>query len=329
MVCYDCIGYGRICPACGTKTKRGVRRGALLGAMSGGTFLMMAFLFLALSFASDTDMWFIWPLIGIGAPFAVASVVLTFLSRKQTRMHEEHLSRMPKGTIPLEKRAGFGNLSAQRKWREENLARSMTGAGAMKDTYPDHIYEGLVGNWDFPVMTKEERVYMTAGIQRRVLVGTTVIIALGVFAILLGVFVLPYWEVIAFGVMFALLGSLGVFLVLYAKSMVKSDAEAEVKVMWKTVGFETAKEAIAGFLREQGLEAKLIKKKLPMWEHPEHKYVLPDGSNISFAYSEDRSGHVYRWLAIGYKPSGALAARKLQRELDEYLSERDLVRRVG
>ena len=99
--------------------------------------------------------------------------------------------------------------------------------------------------------------------------------------------------------------------------------------MSETVGFETAKEAIEGFLREQGLEAKLIKKKLPMWEHPEHKYVLPDGSSISFAYSEDRSGHVYRWLAIGYRPSGALVARRLQKELDEFLNKRDLIRRIG
>ena len=70
-------------------------------------------------------------------------------------------------------------------------------------------------------------------------------------------------------------------------------------------------------LEEQGLEVRQKKTK------------LPDGNEISFTYSEDSSGHVYGWIEIGFMPSGTLAARKLQKELDEFLNQRDLVRRVG
>lgn len=329
IVCYDCVGYGRVCPACGTKTNRNIRSGARFGAMMGGTFLFLAFMFLAFSYSGDTDMWFIWPLMALGASSTVASVILSVLSRKQVRMHEEHLSGLPTGTIPLEKRVGYRDLGARSKWREANLARSMTGSGAMKDTYPNHIYEGLVGNWDFPVMTKQERVYITVDIQRKALVYSAGMIAVGILIAMLGFLFVEHFAVRTLGVMLALTGSMIVVLVFYAKRVVRSDAEATVKVVWKTIGFEAAKEAVEGFIREKSLDAKLSKKKYPMWEHSEHRYELADGNRISFTYSENRDGHVYGWIAIGYKPSGALAAKRLQKELDEYLCERDLVRRVG
>jgi hypothetical protein len=329
IVCYDCVGYGRVCPGCGTKTSRNIRQGALFGAMMGGTFLFMGFFFLAFSYFGATDMWFIWPLMVLGASSAVASVTLSVFNRKQVRMHEEHMSRLPSGTIPLEKRAGYGDLSARNKWKEANLARNMTRYGGMKDTYPDHIYEGLVGNWDYPVMTKEERIYFTDDIRKKALVYSAGMIAVGMLIAVLGFLFVEHFFVRTLGVMLALTGSMIVVLVFYAKRVVRSDVEGEVKVVWKTIGFEAAREAMEGFIREKDLDAKLIKKKYPMWEHSEHRYELADGNSISFTYSENRDGHVYGWVAIGYKPAGTLAAKKLQTELDEYLCERDLVRRAG
>ena len=72
-----------------------------------------------------------------------------------------------------------------------------------------------------------------------------------------------------------------------------------------------------GCLEEQRLEVRLKKTK------------LPDGNEMSFTYSEDSSGHVYGWTEIGFRTSGALAARKLQKELYEFLNKRDLIRRIG
>ncbi len=281
IVCYDCVGYGRVCPACGTKTSRKIRSGARFGAMMGGTFLFMAFILFALSFSVERDMWVVWTLMVLGAISSAGCAVLTVLNKKQVRMHQEQLSSLPSGTIPLEKRVGYRDLGPRSKWKEANLAMSMIGSGAMKDTYPDHIYEGLVGNWDYPVMTKEERIYFTVDIQRRALVYSAGMIPVGMLIAVLGFLYVEHFAVRTLGVMLALTGLMIVVLVFYSKRVVRSDVKGEVKVVWKTIGFEAAKEAVESFLRDKGLAVTLSKKKYPMWEHPEHRYTLADGNRRS------------------------------------------------
>lgn len=329
FVCYDCVSRGFICPACGTKTSRNIKKGAGYGAGLGTMFVLLSVFVLALSSFDLEGLYFVWVWMAIGTPLIFASVILYTLNKKQVRMHQAYLSGLPSGTIPLDRRTGYGDPRVQQKWREANLAMSPRRSVMMKETYPDHIYYGLLGDWDFPAMSKQERISMTAGIQRKGRVWSGGTIGLGIFIMGLGIFVVQNVVGLLVGILVILVGSLMVFIAGYARQMVQSDAEAKVTVFWKTVGFRTAKEAVEKFLGEQGLESKLTTKELPMWQHPEHRYELPDGNRISFTYSEDNSGHVYGWIEIGFRPSGALAARRLQKELDEFLNKRDLIRRIG
>ncbi|UCH84366.1 MAG: hypothetical protein JSW50_01375, partial [Candidatus Latescibacterota bacterium] len=139
------------------------------------------------------------------------------------------------------------------------------------------------------------------------------------------------FELMMFGSIFLLLGLFFIWLVHYAKKMVEKDVPAETKVSWKVVGFERTIETIEEFLRLKGLKFKKEIKDWPknlLFNNPEYKYILSNGNSISSLYSENKDGHVYGWITISYTSLNYLQARELQRDLDEFLGESDLIRRV-
>jgi hypothetical protein len=328
-VCQECVSRGSICPACGTKTNRNVQQGTILGACFGGTLMLMSILLLSVGFR-HLDAFYVGAVsLVLGLELMIVSLVLFAMGKKQTRIHEEYVSKMPSGTIPLEDRLGYGDLAARARWREANLAGSMRKMHMSVGNYQEHLYYGLQGDWDLPVLTREQRKSIAAGAQVKAVAWGLVFAGIGIFLVAVAVLAVWVMEMFLAGIVFLLVGSLVAVMARYAEGWMNWDAETTVMVSWKTVGFRTAKKAVEGSLREQGLDAKLKKTPMHGWRHPEHTYELPDGNKIKFSYNEDVSGSVYGWVEILFRPSGALAARKLQTELDEYLCERDLVDRAG
>lgn len=329
FVCFECVTRGMICPACGTRTNRRIGKFTTLGTAFGIVLIFQSSIVLFVSVQNSDMFWVATVEMTLGAVLIGASLTLFVAKKNQVKMHEAYLSELPGGTIPLELRPGYGNPTVYQKWREANLARSPRQSVLMKDAYPDHIYYGLLGDWDFPVVSKQERIAMTSKIQNKALFWGSGMVGFGIVIMLLGSIATQHPVAFGFGLIILLVGLLIISLAGHAKRLVKSDVEAEVKVAWKTIGFKKAKAAMEEFLLEQGLQARIRTTNLPMWHHPEYRYDLPDGNYISFIYSEDGSGHVYGWIAIGFRPSSSLAARRVQQDLDEFLSQRDLIRRAG
>ena len=328
FVCYDCVGWGMICPACGTKAGRMCRISATMVAGIGGGFLLVSILLLIVGAEHPTIVKQGMSMMGLSLVLIVISIVLFSIWRMQVRMHLETLSRLPSGTIPLEERPGHGDQSVRRRWSEASYARSMRGRGLPSDRDPESRYQGLMANWNHPVMPRREIIDLGPDIRSEGIVWGGGIMALGILILALGIMLLKSVECMALGALISIIGLVTMYVTKYLKKWSESDKEMSVKVSWKTIGFEAAKEAVEGFLEEQGLKARLTTKKLFMWEHPEHRYELPDGNHISFTYTEDKAGHVFGWVEIGYRPSGMLEAKRLQKELDEYLCERDLIQRI-
>jgi hypothetical protein len=126
------------------------------------------------------------------------------------------------------------------------------------------------------------------------------------------------------------------WIVRLAIRIAESDPKARSSATWKKVGFQTTIWAIEEFIRSRKLT---YAKKIDDWplsslyNNPEYEYLLNGDVSITSLYSEGGDGRVdgrvYRWLHFGYDTSNYLYARKLQRELDKFLTRRDLIRRVA
>jgi hypothetical protein len=266
----------------------------------------------------------------IGAGFCIVGAVVSLIFlRERKRKHNAHLSKMPDGVIPQKERAGYGDPMAYGKWREANLERSPRRAPLVRGMYSDYSHLGLRGDWNFPILSKEERDRATVKLMKRASQVGVAVTGLGVVILLFGIFGVQHIGPFGFGVVLTLFGVLILVLAATARGAVGSDAEVEVNVAWKTVGLRNARNALEGFIRKRGWEVNLTKTELSLGPNPEHKYKLPDGNYISFTYWEDDTGHVYGWVAIRFRSSNYLAARRLQKDLDEFLASGDLIRRIG
>ena len=157
-------------------------------------------------------------------------------------------------------------------------------------------------------------------------------IFVGILIIILCViFNLPSLVWIA-GFTFLLFGLLFLGVIYYAgKTVLKEDLIAQSKVAWKTIGFDRTVKALEDFLirfpEPHQRETKDLPKGL-LWKNPEVKFLFPNGNFISSMYTEDESGNVFGWVAVGYTSKNYLHARTLQKNLDRYLTERDLIKRA-
>lgn len=329
FVCYGCVTRGMVCPACGTKTNRNMRRLLSLGGAFGAAFLFQGSFGMFVTRLGSTIFWMSFGLL-VGASFCILAVLISLIFlREQKRKHNAHLSKMPDGVIPLKERVGSGDPVAYGKWREANLERSPRRASLMKGVYSDYSYLALRGDWNLPILSKEERDRATMISMKWASQVGVAMTGLGVVILLFGIFVVQQIVPFGFGVVLTLFGVLILVLASTAKEAVGTDVKAEVYVAWKTVGLRGAKNALEEFIRKRGWEVDVKRTEASLGTNPEHKYELPDGNCISFTYYEDDSGRVYGWVTIGYRPHNYLAARKLQEDLDEFLANGDLIRRIA
>jgi hypothetical protein len=327
------VARGLICPGCGTKVGRKAHAIFVVGFLTGIITLPIG---ISVSYQitphSLND--YVGKIVTISIPAAllVSGIISFVIVIKRERRHLVYVSKMPPGVIPLEKRSGFGNIVAKERWREANIRNSPRYAPLMKGTFPEEAFNGLVGNWDFPILSREQRMEHTLLSTQRLIKFLIGLIGLGLGAFFLGILfdMNPY--LIIFGSTFILLGLLFIWAAHHAKKMVIRDVPAETKVHWKVVGFKTTIKVIEEFFKFNDLEYRREINDWPkniLYKNPEYKYILNNGNFISSLYSESKDGLVYGWITIGYSTSNYLQAKELQRDLDEYLGERDLIWRIA
>lgn len=330
--CYDCVGSARICRACGTKVSRIIHKisnvGIVMGLICFPIFLLSVFI----KPPENQNEWFAVGLM-VSLPLIIFMIGLTFffIERKQKKQHLEYLSTMPAGIIPIESQIGFNDPDVKRRWREENLKRTTRNAPANKGTFPVGAFDGLVGEWDYPIMSKEQRIKHERQSGRRMSYVLLAMMSFGVFCLIFSFLVVMEPLCITTGFILTLFGLFFIWVSYHNIKYVKREPKAETSATWKKVGFETTILAIEEFLRNKRLT---YMKKIDDWplnslyNNPEYKYVLNNDIYISSLYSENSDGRVYRWLNFGYNTQNYILAKKILRDLDEFLTERDLIRRV-
>jgi hypothetical protein len=314
-----------------------------MGFLFGGTLFLITFPFQLLSVLKGTNIEAILTLGSIVLlsllSIAIGVIGLMMKRRREVR-HVEHLSRMPPGLIPEKQRAGHGDPEVKKKWKDATeKARVAQPFHGGIDPGPSEL--GLKGKWNFPIMSREERKARSEQVYENLKRKGKPIIAIGIMMLVAGVLCLWVFPVIIIlllcfvgGITLLLLES--VFLIYVprrSREIIERDDPAETRVAFKEITQKEVLEAIEGFLLSfgEGYETKHEKVKDLSWTHHQHKYVFSNQNYISIVFmGVGKTGdRMAGWLGVGYKPGDFLHARKIQKALDDFLVDRDLIMRAS
>ncbi len=316
-MCLECITRMGTCPVCDKTTKNTYDA------------LIFTLFFLGILFIPFV---IIIPLLG-GFGFTILImfgmmilsfivVSFTYFAREKRRgKHLEYLSKLPSGIIPFEDRPGYGLTSSTLTGVEKPFWPS---------TFPDTYYIGLVGDWNPPILSREEKEMAVTNTMKQLVYGGYGIIVIGVLLIVLSIGLFFNIVIIAIEFSLILLGFIFLGAAYYLKGSLKKDRISESRVLWKSVGNQTTIDAIEEFLKQHGEE---YQKKVDNWDKkewfsiPVNKYIFKNGNFISTRYPYDEGIGTYALLSIGYTSEHYNHAREIQSELDEFLGDRDMIYR--
>jgi len=326
-VCNDCMSRAFRCPACDTWISEfdmvPVLR--MTGVMIGSIFLILSILMVAGgSTRGDIPYNFVVGFIFLGVTF-----YSHYLIQQRYRSHADYIVNMPVGVIPYEDRPGADNEEVQESWSSHVEGRSFRSNRLMKGTYSDSFYEELKGNWDFPVMTREERQEMTRKVQERGKLSSIGLLVVGMIVLFFGA-TFGTIQIITCGASLLLLGIIMIWAVLWGKKQVEKDSRVNAKVPWKTVGFVATIQAFNEYLEWRGeyYEEEINDWPLKlMWDNPEHKYIFGDGVSVATLYSESKN-RTFGYITLNYVSSDYEHAKDIQQTLDTFLTDRDLIDRI-
>lgn len=325
-VCHDCTTMARICPTCGNECATNALGLAFGGLYLGGTFFIVCVLMLLQE--------------GFSVPWVVMTVIMgsilgvgLFFVRElwvRKRTHSAFLLIMPPGVISPDERVNADDPAVAAK-RDTALAEMGAGVRPLVDgIVPGDPYRELVGRWDFPVMSRQERIEYNRVVREKMRPLGIGPAALGVILLAAHVLVVQHQALCMAGSVTLFMGVMILVVGILSKRVVAKGAGAATKVSWKSIGYEVTIAALEEFLQQRG-EVYTVESntavKAAMWKNPEQRFLLGNGTVISTMYTEN-TGSVYGWVAINYDPEQYEHARELQRELDAFLGERDLIQRV-
>ncbi len=328
-ICTDCEEHYGKCPACGSKT---TQPGALaiVGGLVCSLMLPLAYY---LYFTNGLLTGFIFPFILVNVLLALA--VNDFLKLRQAGfLHAQALQALPPGVIPVEERKGYQALpSTGQPGESERGGGPDQGTGQGVGQHPISS-KGVKGQWRYPILTLEESIVARAQTRERAKIRAPLFIVPGLGLFYLYFAFIPDFLFLGLGAAFLISGVLSLMIFLPGNRLTMQAAETDIlcetTVDWKAVGYQQSQAAIQGFLREMGkpVQEKLDSSlKVLMWTNPKHIYTLEHGMRIVSLYLESADKN-YSSLVFQYDPHYYDEAKQLHEELDRYLTDRDLIRRV-
>lgn len=331
-ICGHCIGRGHICPACGNKVNRKMSDGRFFTIMFSLTFFTPILLY--------TSLYVIYEGSGIDLvlfPLLVLIIILGFSTffqyriKIQRKKHLKYLDKMPEGIIPLKNRPSYRNQQAREIWSQEHRKHSIKSSSLMKGVFDGTEFLGIRGDWDFPILSKEERMMKAQQSQKNGIRSSVTLILSGILLLLFDLLIIHVDIIATLSVASLSLGLLILIIIIYVKKLLEKDASAEIKVAWNLVGFETTRKSIEDFLKSirvgYHVETEDWPKKV-LWHNPKYRYLLDNEIEIYSMYSESKDGIVFGYIAIKYNSKNYQIAKRIHRELDNYFIERDLIARA-
>jgi hypothetical protein len=193
---------------------------------------------------------------------------------------------------------------------------------------------GLKGMWWIPVLSLEEMTEIYTKFCTNLIVLGAAFILVGVGAIVTGEwnqyeeFKIDMEIIWIFCLLMIIMGILIIAMIPIFRRQYKPDVRIQTTVGWKHVGRKAAFAAIEEFLKINNEHYKKIEVSQSLTKPdttPAYKYVFDNENNIFAQYISFQSGMMYGFLAIGYTFPHYIHAKTLQVELDDFLTERDMI----
>lgn len=319
FVCSKCITKLWMCTSCGNTVNKYAYISSIMGFFLGVGCAFSMIIFITLG--SVDNYYFFGTVVATTLCFLFTVILyLQFIDHRDK--HIEYLSNMPAGVIPFKDRVGYDDVTVQEKLLASRISNRI---------FPAHLYIGLIGNWSIPVISNDETVEVFSKFQKRAKIIIYITASLGIAIWIIGVLmgnVIMVFAVI--GTIFFVITSLVLGMSQAIKERTNKDAELETQASWKKIGRMKTIKVVKKFLKQNG--EKYTKKKL-RWggpqasQKPTYKYVFENGNYISNQYQLYETGYFIGKVGIGFTYPHYLHAKNLQRDLDGYLGERDLIER--
>jgi len=224
-------------------------------------------------------------------------------------------------------------------WRRGQLDLELERIYAPNWSVSEH--SKLRAKWNPSVRSPEEwKKDMIEEKKQAETLGASFIIS-GIFLMFLG-FLIKQTEIINLmllsGTIVVLFGFISLWPARVAEKKIgkKYEIYVEAKASWNITDFNTGKEAVEKFLHEKAYSYTLKNTRETRYIYKyDYTYTLDNGCYIRLRFGIDTSYSSYSGAStsivggtiLGYKLLNYNEARKLQQELDEYLTERDILLR--
>lgn len=322
--CFSCT-FGTVCPACGNPIEN--KDDDEINVISSFICILFLIMFVGQCLTGDSlnasIPWLIISLIFLGISYKMNTIIST-----RIRKHESYLSTIPQGKIPPKERAGFNDQDAREKWRSHNLHHLYSRNEFRIGIIPEFSFEGLLGNWDYPVMSPDERAaFSKEGVKRaKMLAGF--FFTIGLFFMIPGII---NHNILSFVMCWGSSFSMALFFILLMILGRRGDPEDKImitNVMWKSKGYEGMNDTIEEFLVELGEEYTM--KTAPFhllseMEYFDRRYIFENENYIQTHHSNIKEGMVKGSVSISYMIRYYDHAKVLQQKLDKFLAAGDKI----
>lgn len=263
----------------------------------------------------------------IGVIFSSMAVWGFYEKRERERKHLEHLKAMPEGLVPVDEREGADDIVLREKLKEDY---EKTRGQMFKDLRYDSGFYSLKASWDTPIISKAVAEKRFGSFVQKGKYLSQFLIATGLVGTVVGLIHLFSQEIIPFGSYIAMYGLIGLLFgaviqvaVHALENRLFGKIPSETRVGWKKLDNKLDREIIKEFLDERGEKYEIQTEDISYCK--KHKFIMEDGGYIFSRYHEAKDGNIYGVVGIGYMYSDYHHAKEILFELDEYLTERDLV----
>lgn len=257
---------------------------------------------------------------------------------EQEKKHYLSVYNAPPGIIPLDKRTVrierrvAPGPEPVKSWDGEN--KFVAGL------YPPRSEFNLKGNWNFPIVSRQQRFEISEKGQMRIMKNVRLFLPFGLFLLVssaIAYFFLrnPLASCFAYfgsaiGFAFFLFGLIFLFAARKAHNVVEQDKPAASSISIKSMPYQECFNIVEEILKS--LDEPFTKELKEINDvgniHHQCTFTYTNGNFVRIIYM-DLGTLIMRTLSVNYKPEFYLQARKLQTALDTALSKKDIIETIS
>jgi hypothetical protein len=257
-----------------------------------------------------------------------------FILSEQEKKHYSSIYTAPSGIIPIEKRP----VKIEKRMAQGPEPESSWDGEAskyVKGLYPPRSEFDLKGNWDYPIVSRQQRFEVSQKAQKRMMKDVLLFLPVGTFMLVSSLvvffFVKSRWTncsapVGAIGFALLIVGLIPLAAAIISRRAIEQNKFAASSISVKTMPYLDCFNAVEEILKTLDEPFKKVLKDINDAGNIHHQctFNYSNGNFVRILFI-DVEVMQQRTLSINYNPELYLHALKLQKALDTELSKKDII----